>query len=83
MPSEPILFVSIANQYILKCIDGLYIDGKRSGLSGRVYKSLYKRENWPGAIQISDWTWMNDKDDTLVYVTMTIKFTMVANYMLP
>ncbi|GAN11238.1 hypothetical protein MAM1_0512c10797 [Mucor ambiguus] len=62
MPSEPILFVSIANQYILKCVDGIYVDGKPKGLSKRVYKSLYRRENWPGAIQISDWTWMS-KDD--------------------
>ncbi|KAI9364072.1 hypothetical protein BD770DRAFT_379204 [Pilaira anomala] len=62
MPSEPILFVSIANQYILKCVDGLYVDGKRTGLSGKVYKSLYRRENWPGAIQISDWTWMKDEN---------------------
>lgn len=62
MPSEPILFVSIANQYILKCVDGIYVDGKSKGLSKRVYKSIYKRENWPGAIQISDWTWMNDND---------------------
>lgn len=59
MPAEPILFVSLGNQYILKCVDGMYVDGKPSGLSGKVYKSLYKRENWPGAIQISDWTWMN------------------------
>ncbi|CAO3632027.1 unnamed protein product [Mucor hiemalis] len=65
LPAEPILFVSLANQYILKCVDGLYVDGKRTGLSGKVYKSLYRRENWPGAIQISDWTWMNEKDETL------------------
>ncbi|KAI7879555.1 uncharacterized protein EV154DRAFT_524483 [Mucor mucedo] len=59
MPAEPILFVSLGNQYILKCVDGLYVDGKPTGLSGKVYRSLYKRENWPGAIQISDWTWLN------------------------
>ncbi|KAI8993137.1 hypothetical protein BDB01DRAFT_775263 [Pilobolus umbonatus] len=58
LPSEPILFVSINNQYILRCVDGICIDGKSTGLSGRVYKSLYYRENWPGAIQISDLTWM-------------------------
>jgi hypothetical protein len=63
MPAEPIFFASIANQYILKCVDGIYVDGKPTGLSGQVYNSLYKRENWPGAIQISDWTWLN-KDDT-------------------
>ncbi|KAI8375742.1 hypothetical protein EDC96DRAFT_571827 [Choanephora cucurbitarum] len=61
LPAEPVLFVSLSNQYILKCVDGLYVDGKPSGLSGRVYQSLYKRENWPGAIQISDMTWMDRK----------------------
>ncbi|CAO3620494.1 unnamed protein product [Mucor fragilis] len=65
MPSEPILFVSIANQYILKCVDGIYVDGKPKGLSKRVYKSLYRRENWPGAIQVSDWTWMTEDDGKL------------------
>ncbi|KAL7312625.1 hypothetical protein PS15m_008371 [Mucor circinelloides] len=65
MPSEPILFVSIANQYILKCVDGIFVDGKPEGLSKRVYKSLYRRENWPGAIQISDWTWMSKEDSKL------------------
>lgn len=65
LPAEPILFVSLANQYILKCVDGLYVDGKRTGLSGKVYRSLYRRENWPGAIQISDWTWLNEKDEAL------------------
>lgn len=70
LPAEPILFVSLGNQYILKCVDGLYVDGKVSGLSGKVYKSLFKRENWPGAIQISDWTWL--KRDNLAYVAVYI-----------
>ncbi|CEP19361.1 hypothetical protein [Parasitella parasitica] len=42
--------------------NGIYVDGKPKGLSKIIYKSLYKRENWPGAIQISDWTWMSDND---------------------
>ncbi|KAL1933076.1 hypothetical protein VTP01DRAFT_8754 [Rhizomucor pusillus] len=60
LPSEPILLVSIANSYILKCIDGIFIDGKATGLSARIYRSLYYRENWPGAIQTSDATWMSE-----------------------
>ncbi|KAI9469953.1 MAG: hypothetical protein EXX96DRAFT_588164 [Benjaminiella poitrasii] len=60
MPYEPILLASIANQYILKCVDGVFVDGKPTGLSRRIYQSIYKRENWPGAIQISDETWLND-----------------------
>lgn len=61
LPSDPILFVSLSNEYILKCFDGIYVDGKPTGLSGRVYNSIYKRENWPGAIQISDATWMQPR----------------------
>ncbi|KAI8970072.1 hypothetical protein BDF20DRAFT_889155 [Mycotypha africana] len=63
MSSDPIFFVSLSNQYILKCADGIYIDGKSNGLSGRVYSSLYKRENWPGAILVSDNTWMTATND--------------------
>ncbi|KAI8327789.1 hypothetical protein BC941DRAFT_446308 [Chlamydoabsidia padenii] len=61
MPHEPLLFVSLANQYILKCYDGIYIDGKTTGLSGYIYRSVFHRENWPGATQSSDLTWMTDK----------------------
>lgn len=35
---EPILLASIHNSYIFRCSDGLYIDGKSKGLSGRIYK---------------------------------------------
>jgi hypothetical protein len=66
MPSEPVLFVGMANQYILKCVDGLYVDGKCTGLSASVYRSLYRRENWPGAIQISDMTWLSFQKEQLV-----------------
>ncbi|KAL0074599.1 hypothetical protein J3Q64DRAFT_1777501 [Phycomyces blakesleeanus] len=58
LPFEPLLFVSISNRYILKCYDGVFVDGKSTGLSGKVFNSLYHRENWPGAIQTSDKTWM-------------------------
>lgn len=67
LPFDPIFFTSIANQYIIKCVDGLYVDGKSIGLSGKVYKSIYRRENWPGAIQISDWSWMNRDKGQLMY----------------
>ncbi|ORY98833.1 hypothetical protein BCR43DRAFT_488260 [Syncephalastrum racemosum] len=60
MPSEPLLFVSLRNKYILKCVDGIFVDGKSTGLSGHVHRSLYHRENWPGATQTSDMTWLTD-----------------------
>lgn len=33
-PFEPLLFVSIANSYILKCFDGIFVDGKKTGKKG-------------------------------------------------
>ncbi|KAI9266507.1 hypothetical protein BDA99DRAFT_505884 [Phascolomyces articulosus] len=60
LPFEPLFFPSIANSYILKCFDGLFIDGKNTGLSARIYRSIYLRENWPGAIQTSDVTWLTE-----------------------
>ncbi|KAI7899353.1 uncharacterized protein BX663DRAFT_521408, partial [Cokeromyces recurvatus] len=66
LPSEPILLASIANQYILKCIDGLYVDGKPKGLSRRMYQSIYKRENWPGTIQMSDQSWLSNDDKEFI-----------------
>ncbi|KAI9469320.1 hypothetical protein BDB00DRAFT_264733 [Zychaea mexicana] len=61
MPFEPLLFASIANSYILRCYDGLFVDGKSTGLSARIFRSIYHRENWPGAIQTSDITWITDE----------------------
>ncbi|CAO3628499.1 unnamed protein product [Cunninghamella blakesleeana] len=61
LPYEPLLFVSISNKYILKCFDGTFIDGKINGLSGRVYSSIYHRENYFGSLEISDITWMTDQ----------------------
>ncbi|KAI9287218.1 hypothetical protein BC943DRAFT_206803 [Umbelopsis sp. AD052] len=58
LPSEPLLFASLRNRYILKCVDGVYVDGKNTGLSARIHRSLHKRDNWPGAIVTSDDTWL-------------------------
>ncbi|KAG2225756.1 hypothetical protein INT45_011424 [Circinella minor] len=60
LPFEPLFFASIANSYVLKCYDGLFVDGKSTGLSARMYRSIYHRENWPGAIQTSDVTWLTE-----------------------
>jgi hypothetical protein len=65
LPSDPIFFASLSNEYILKCYDGICVDGKSTGLSGRIYQSIYNRENWPGAIQISDNTWTSTQDKAL------------------
>lgn len=57
-PFQPILFQSIGNQYILRCADGINIDGNNRGLSKIVYKSLYGRERW-GHIPICDVSWLD------------------------
>ncbi|KAI9309447.1 hypothetical protein BJ944DRAFT_258508, partial [Cunninghamella echinulata] len=61
LPYEPLFFASISNKYILKCFDGTFIDGKINGLSGKIYSSIYHRENYFGAIQVSDITWMTNQ----------------------
>ena len=38
LPFGSILLQSINNEFILHCIDGVYIDGKRWGLSKIIYK---------------------------------------------
>ncbi|KAF9968613.1 hypothetical protein BGZ70_001349 [Mortierella alpina] len=59
-PGEAIFFNSIQNRYILKCNDGVYIDGKAKGLSGSIYRSIDKRDNYPGTVPSADTTWMID-----------------------
>ena len=35
---EPIFFQSLANPFIFRCIDGVLIDGKDTGLSRMIYR---------------------------------------------
>ena len=37
-PYEPILFQSIGNPFIFRCIDGILIDGNDKGLSKIIYR---------------------------------------------
>ncbi|KAF9960472.1 SET domain-containing protein 9 [Mortierella alpina] len=59
-PGEAIFFNSIQNRYILKCNDGVYVDGKAKGLSGSIYRSNDRRDNYPGTVPSADTTWMMD-----------------------
>ena len=36
-PDEPVLFPSIGNAFVLRCVDGLLVDGKDRGISRRIY----------------------------------------------
>ncbi|KNC96033.1 uncharacterized protein SPPG_08628 [Spizellomyces punctatus DAOM BR117] len=58
-PGDPAFFQSLGNSYILRCYDGLLVDGKRNGLSGRIFRSLYRRHHPdPHLDLIADQTWM-------------------------
>jgi len=63
-PGEPILFQSILNQYIIRRNDGVYVDGKGSGLSGFMFRSLASREN-SYQNEYCDTSWLL-KDDSLL-----------------
>ncbi|RUS24085.1 hypothetical protein BC938DRAFT_474150 [Jimgerdemannia flammicorona] len=58
-PGEPIFLMSLRNSYILRCYDGVFLDGKSIGLSRHIYNSLYLRDNYPGTIETSDRSWMS------------------------
>ncbi|KAJ3227720.1 SET domain-containing protein 9 [Chytriomyces hyalinus] len=48
-PADPVFFPSISNHYVLQRMDSSMIDGKHSGLSKYMFKSIWKREltwNW-------------------------------------
>ncbi|KAF8936741.1 hypothetical protein EDD21DRAFT_108389 [Dissophora ornata] len=59
-PGEAIFFNSINNRYILKCNDGIYVDGKAKGMSGSIFRSINGRDNYPGITATADTTWMVD-----------------------
>lgn len=57
-PGEAIFFNSLQNRYILKCEDGIFVDGKPTGLSGSIFRSANGRDNYPGCIPTADTTWL-------------------------
>ncbi|KAH7058388.1 hypothetical protein BKA57DRAFT_449161 [Linnemannia elongata] len=57
-PGEAIFFNSLQNRYILKCEDGIFVDGKPTGLSGSIFRSVNGRDNFPGCVPTADTTWI-------------------------
>uniref|UniRef100_UPI00398F34C0 SET domain-containing protein 9 isoform X2 n=1 Tax=Pristiophorus japonicus TaxID=55135 RepID=UPI00398F34C0 len=53
---EPILFQSICNPFIFRCIDGVLIDGNDKGIS----KVIYSGRDRLGAYKTSDVTWLTE-----------------------
>ena len=60
LPFDPLLLVSIRNPYLLRCCDGMFIDGKSRGLSGLLYRSCANRERVGGRLRC-DLSWMGDE----------------------
>ena len=43
-PQDPVLLQSVANQFILRCYDGVLLDGKSRGMSRLIYNSCVGRD---------------------------------------
>ncbi|KAJ3416091.1 SET domain-containing protein 9 [Chytridiales sp. JEL 0842] len=56
-PQDPIFLPSLFNQYVIQRNDGLFIDGKSSGLSKSMYNGVWKREKGWHGVQY-DRTWL-------------------------
>ena len=59
-PGEPLFFASLRNAYVLRCFDGLFVDGKSSGLSRSIYRSLISMHTHGGLLgPIADARWLD------------------------
>lgn len=56
-PGDSIFIQSIYNSYIFQCADGIFIDGKHNGISGKFYKSCSER-NRLGLHMTCDQSWL-------------------------
>lgn len=59
-PFEPILLQSLRNSYILRCLDGILVDGKNRGISMAIFKSCAFRDVI-GRFMSCDVTWLTTK----------------------
>ncbi|KDR10407.1 SET domain-containing protein 9-like isoform X2 [Zootermopsis nevadensis] len=58
-PHEPILLPSIGNAFVLRCVDGIHVDGSDRRISKMIYKSCVRRDSvWPH--QAGDLTWLTE-----------------------
>ncbi|XP_066912434.1 SET domain-containing protein 9-like [Clytia hemisphaerica] len=60
-PMEPIFFQSIKNPYILKCVDGIMVDGNHQGISKKVFRSCSLRDHL-GVYPSCDTSWLNARE---------------------
>lgn len=59
LPQQPVLLPSLANPFILRCADGVLVDGCRRGLSGAIFRSCCGRDRM-GLEEAADLTWLTD-----------------------
>ncbi|KAF7701023.1 SET domain-containing protein 9 [Silurus meridionalis] len=59
---EPILFQSIRNPFIFRCIDGVLIDGNDRGLSRLVFRSCSGRDQL-GPFHLCDHSWLTPRPE--------------------
>jgi len=45
-PGEPLLLQSVGNSFVLRCIDGLHIDGNDRRISAAIYRSAADMTQW-------------------------------------
>lgn len=61
-PGQPVLLQSIANQFVLRCSDGVMVDGNHRGISRIVFSSIHGRER-AGSLPLCDPSWLErDKE---------------------
>jgi hypothetical protein len=58
-PGEPLFFQSIMNPFILRCSDGLMVDGRDRGISRSIFKSCLHRDQ-VGSYLCGDLSWMGE-----------------------
>ncbi|XP_068726615.1 SET domain-containing protein 9-like [Montipora capricornis] len=59
-PNEPVLFQSIGNPFVFRCVDGIIIDGNDKGLSRIIYRSNARRDQI-GPYSLCDTTWLGSE----------------------
>ncbi|KAE8740943.1 hypothetical protein FOCC_FOCC013556 [Frankliniella occidentalis] len=57
---EPLFLPSIGNHFILRCVDGIHIDGNDRLLSKTIFRSCVNRDSF-GHYQAADITWTTQK----------------------
>jgi len=57
-PGDPLFLSSLGNSYVLRCFDGLFVDGKHFGLSASVFKSMYNFHRGSCGEVVGDNSWL-------------------------